>query len=636
LDTRKAVASDWNPGADGPVLTFTVDGSTLYVGGGFDHLGGAARNSVAAVDLRNGATTPWDAALQPTLRRFDQPWTFVEGVAVRGGVVYVAGQFTNAGGAERSNIAALDARTARATSFNARMNAGDDAYGYINALVLRGRTLFIGGLFASAGGQERSHLAAIDAETGDATAWNPRVTGGFSHRLDVETHGDSRPEGLINALATSGDIVCAGGAFSNIADWLPRNGVAALNLATGRALPWDAALDYPSVASMALLGNTLYVSGPFTHVGNQPRRYLGAVDATSGTATSWDPRPHWSDIGGGDSFLSGHEGAVLISGSFFGMGDSLRNYFAVVDAVTGAVEPFNAHANDAIESQLSLPGALYVGGRFYDMGGVARPSLAELDPLTGDALPWNPRVSGSFLSGGPSVFSIAKNDAAVFAGGTFLSAGGADRFDLAALDPTTGDALTWNPDPDDIVNAVALRGNTLWTGGRYAHIAGTGQSWLAGIDATSGALAGRQPRLDGEVNSMLLDGDDLFVGGMFHSVDGFPQSCVARIRLSDPWARSAPAMIPNAPAVQTEPELAVTSPVRGTGRVRLPVGGSERAEVAIYDVQGRRMWSAPGLSTGPTHTLDLTFSTSGWRPGLYLVRLENEGHRAIRKLVVLP
>ncbi|MFO1372338.1 MAG: PQQ-binding-like beta-propeller repeat protein [Candidatus Competibacteraceae bacterium] len=49
--------------------------------------------------------------------------------------------------------------------------------GWVYALVVSGNTVYVGGEFDSIGGQARNHLAALDANTGAATAWNPSPDG---------------------------------------------------------------------------------------------------------------------------------------------------------------------------------------------------------------------------------------------------------------------------------------------------------------------------------------------------------------------------------------------------------------------------------------------------------------------------
>ena len=84
--------------------------------------------------------------------------------------------------------------------------------------------MYVGGYFTRIGGQARSGIAALDASSGRASAWNP--------------HAQPADSG-VGALAVSGSTVYAGGKFQRIGGQA-RNGLAALDAATGRAIPLHA------------------------------------------------------------------------------------------------------------------------------------------------------------------------------------------------------------------------------------------------------------------------------------------------------------------------------------------------------------------------------------------------------------
>ena len=109
----------------------------------------------------------------------------------------------------------------------------------------------IGASCASIGCRSRAGIAALDATTGRATAWNPNAQTPF------ETQAAA-----VDALAVSGSTVYAAGEFT----WIggrARNYIAALDATTGRATPWNPKINLFGTFALAVSGSTLYAGGDF-------------------------------------------------------------------------------------------------------------------------------------------------------------------------------------------------------------------------------------------------------------------------------------------------------------------------------------------------------------------------------------
>jgi hypothetical protein len=459
IDAATGAATAWNPSTDycedpricgSPIVyALTVSGGTVYAGGSFHSIGGAPRNSIAAIDATTGYTTTWNA---------NMPAGVVNALAVSGGTVYAGGYFTSIGGLPRNNIAALDAATAAATAWNPNTNYS------VAALAVSGGAVFAGGGFTSIGAQPRNGIAALDAATGAATTWNPNVLNDLGyHPL---TSGPW-------ALAVSGGTVWAGGEFTTVGGQ-PRNNIAAIDAATDAATAWNPHA-YNIVYALAVSGGTVYAGGSFGYIGGQPRSGIAALDAATGAATAWNPNAY-----GNVYALAVGGGTVYAGGAFTSIGGQPRNYIAAIDTATGAATAWDPNANNTVAALDVTGGTVYAGGEFTSIGGQPRNHIAALDAGTGAATGWAPNANGSVLA---LRYALTVNGGRIYAGGIFGSIGGQPRNNIAALDAASGAATAWNPNSSGDVYALAVSGGTVYAGGYFASIGGQPNSHIAAISA---------------------------------------------------------------------------------------------------------------------------------------------------------
>ncbi|MBI5711672.1 MAG: T9SS type A sorting domain-containing protein [Candidatus Eisenbacteria bacterium] len=250
LDTINGEATDWNPGANGLADALLMVGDTLYAGGYFTQVGGQTRNYLAAMNASTGEVTAWDA---------NASWP-VLALARSGNTLYAGGLFQQMGGQWRRGIAAVDATTGALTPWNP-----DTDYGFVEAIVVGGNTVYAGGVFHQIGGQARKSLAALDIVSGAATAWDPHPTewdvtnpriyamalcdsvlyvgGSFASiggqpriclaavdtATGLATDWDPGTDGRVWSLTAEGNTIYAGGGFTR-AGGLPAVGLAAFSL----------------------------------------------------------------------------------------------------------------------------------------------------------------------------------------------------------------------------------------------------------------------------------------------------------------------------------------------------------------------------------------------------------------------
>ena len=586
--------SSWNPGVDGGVSQLILKGSTLYVAGIFTHVGGVARQSIAALDAVTGDILPFDP----------NPFVFgneyepsISAMALRGDTLYVGGGFEQISGALRTGLAALDATSGACLPWNpglfgvtAMTLTSTDLYvgdgstvvdfdpasgaekpwsvsvsGHVTAILPHGSTVYLAGSFGSIEGKTRSFLGAVDAGTGAVSDWNP----GASYQ--------------VNALAVSGSTIYAGGGFS-IVGGQTRFCVAAIDSVTGQATTWSPNMN-AEVNVLVPDGPNLFVGGVFTSAGGEIRESLAALDATTGKLTPWK-----ADIPGGYVHALAASGTTLYVGGFFDhVAGVARNNVAAVDMQTGAVLPWNPNADRGVYSIVPDLDTIYLGGFFSNLGGQTRNLLGAVDAISGNPTAWNPDVempAGTFPPVPhppvPGVFKLLKSGSQVFVGGVFTTVAGQARHSLAAVDPVSALPTEWNPSAGRVLSTVydmALSGNSIYVGGDFDSLGGESRKYLGEVDTSLGLATAWHPEVGSTVLSILPHGSTVYLSGSFLELGGEPRhhfgALDAASGLPTPWD-------PDADDIAFS--LAIESATLFAGGEFTSVGGQPQSAIAAISI----------------------------------------------------
>jgi hypothetical protein len=368
-------------------------------------------------------------------------------------LVIVLGQLATAGGAgafpyQRGMV------SADPTDFTPHVLNGN-----VNKFALVGRTMYAGGVIQTVQAQgssevlTRHNLMAFDAVTGAVLPFAPVVNG------------------QVWSLLPAGDgTLFVAGAFTAV-DGVPVRGLARIDLSTGRLVPgFDARLNGLVTDVQAVRGQ-LFVAGKFTRAGGVARSYLASLDPRTGDATPYLAvaiRGRVSDVTGGTHIyrfaVDPAATRLVMMGNFTSVAGQSRSRVAMLDlgprAASLAVfddirfyEPCDvtmpAYFRDA---DWSPDGSYFV---LVSTGLIAPGSLCDSasrwDDFTGNSGPtWINKT------GGDTLHSVAVTGSAVYVGGhqrwldnpfgrNSAGIGAVSRPGLAAINPTTGRALAWNP-----------------------------------------------------------------------------------------------------------------------------------------------------------------------------------------------
>ena len=253
-----ALITSFNPNIGGDEIRsieVSADGSTVYVGGQFTTVNGAARSNVAAIDAGGGLLTGWNVAANSR----------VKDLVRVGSDLYLAGTFGAVNGANRPGLAKVSAATGQLdTGWQVPASGGKPRSIFPSP---NGTDLIVAGSFTSLEGQSRLFLGSATLASGDVTQWNPGAACDTCDLFDVVAEGD----------AVFGAVGGAGG------------GRAVKWSATSGALVWSVRGD-GNMQAVAVTDGTLYVGGHFGPVfDGQQRGQLAAVDAGSGQLLPWAP-----------------------------------------------------------------------------------------------------------------------------------------------------------------------------------------------------------------------------------------------------------------------------------------------------------------------------------------------------------
>jgi len=298
-------------------------------------------------------------------------------VAVLNNDVYVGGIFALAGGIQTNNIAKWDGNSWSALSTG--MN------GEVDALAVIGNDIYAAGFFTMAGGVPVNNIAKWDGST-----WSPLGEGVNSAVLCLAVSGTD--------LYAGGFFTMAGGdSASRIAKW---NGVNWSPLGSGIS---------NEVNAIAISGNDLFAGGIFN---------LAGGTNVSGLAR-WDGND-WFDVGGGVNGIAraiaiiGND--VYVGGVFTMVGGNVpgriarwdgANWYTLGDGVNGSVFAMLQSEND-----------LYVGGMFTNAGNQPASRIAKFN--VGNSA-WSPIGDGA--TGSVDAMAIQGSTNSMIIAGAFSHVG---------------------------------------------------------------------------------------------------------------------------------------------------------------------------------------------------------------------
>lgn len=537
------------------VYTIAVSGSSLYLGGKFERVGGVAAKNIAKIDLaRNRASALGTGA---------DDW--VNRIVVSGSTVYAAGFFKRAGGRLVNNVAKWNGRGWQALGSGLRMDAPGGVGIRILGLTLVDGQLYVSGHFTHAGNVRVDSVARWDGarwsnldsglragirirRIGDAFAMagdsNGIYVAGFLNRAgSTEAHqiarwsprdrvwtavADAGPhlgvyDGLVNTVAVNGNDVYVGGAEMIV------GGTVAYGIAKWDGRTWSTLGEGESNGVNGFINKIVFAPDGSLYVGGFFSR---AGDVTSFHVARWDGR-EWSSLGYGvggppysQVFALAVDGSDLyVGGLFTDASGTPVNNIARWDGE--AWHPLGVPPYDGIDpygivfALEATKGALYVGGFFYEAGGVYVGSIAR----------WDGREWSPFEGGGIDglVYDIAADGEKVYVAGSFSSAGSVPANNIAVNTGSgweaLGDGLQSAEFDFAYGNSLTVENGVLYVGGYFERAGDLVANGLAAWDGQGWVSLGGT---NGVVGTVTTGNGSLYIAGGFSTTGGVASSKIAR------------------------------------------------------------------------------------------------------------
>lgn len=519
-----AIIENYRP--NNTVYASLMDGSTLYIGGGFTQIRYTARH-VAVIDPATAANAQKDlGSTFPVVDNGDILCVEFDGA----NVMYIGGTFTHVGGVSCSRFARLVKSSGEwivDTAFTAEGKNQPFDGSSVQCIKVSGDYLYIGGnwdTWRNGAGTQVSSPCYIKISKVDGSV---AATSGLTYTATRVTH----------------DIKISGDELYVCGTW----GMTKTNKNTGAAIgtvDFFASFISGYVLRTILLTNDhVYVGGYFLHSsGNRNviklNRSTMAVDSTFVTPFSLSDTSNVVY-----SLVQTPDGHIVAGGMFNNLTTTGRNIVKLNSANGSRVSEFNAgslcyfNGNTAYVRGLLLIGSsLYAAGRFNGRSVVGDPDrnlcVTKLDAITGAKdeafLSQANRLSSAELFNG-----LAQYGSNIMVFGFVDGYGGFRRSGIARFNKDAAGAWKIDETFGDGDNGglpvfcLLKTGTSLYVGGGFNTFMGAGRARIAMIDTATGLLSnfavgqyptGRFNGFNSTVYDMVLDGSELIVGGSFTTI----------------------------------------------------------------------------------------------------------------------
>jgi hypothetical protein len=326
----------------------------LYVGGTFTIIGGLPANYIARWNFNS---MDWELVGSGT----DLSGA-VNALLIDGDSLYVGGSFTNAHGLTSADyIVKYTISTGQWTSMGGNFNST------VTSLAIHGDHLFAGGGWTTALGAVASYIAKYTIST---NTWSS-IGGSINS--------------IVYALSIGNDMLYVGGNFTN-ADGIATADYIAVYSIIGNTWSSIGGQLNARVYAISIIGDTMIIGGLFTNAdGIATADYIAVYSIIGNTWSSITPDFQIDSSGAYVYSIAANGDRLIIGGKFTDFGIASRNYIAEYNLTTGVWSSVDVTFDNNVFAVLFFGDNIAVGGGFDTTNGLSARMIAvklvELDAL---------------------------------------------------------------------------------------------------------------------------------------------------------------------------------------------------------------------------------------------------------------
>lgn len=530
----ESLAIVWRPKCAGEVTAIALVDRTLFVGGRFDRIEGAARPGLAAFDVDSRELLAFTA---PPLARLPRRF------AVTSRNLYVGSHLQVPRPDGRTNALVAVDRATGAIAWESDLGPEAD----VSSLAVGGERLYVGGRFTFVGDARRKGACAFSLDDHRLLDWAP---------VDDEMRSD----GIELVHCVDDDTILVGGS------WTPRGGRPIKGIAWIDARGASKGLDVRvagSVVGAAVQNGRIAVAGGFPMVAEARVDVAAEIDLRTGTAHAWDLPTTTATSAAEDAH---------------GACSSTRDG---VVAHRGPAGSWEVRTNERVAQIVLDESRVWLVGRFTRVSGQPRHYLACLSRATGAVLP----ARADFDRPPAAVASVGEH---VFVAGSFRHVGREAITGLVRLDARDGSVVPLAFPTRGSVRVLATSGHRLALLGSFSRSAEDPIERILLLDVATSAevevpLALRALNGPGRITHATFRGEHLVVAGDFTVINGHPRSGLAEIALDGRVSEWAPRLTLRRSTPIVETLVANDARVVVGGSVAITHGGVIALDLLIFE-----------------------------------------------------